>query len=368
MKTAKWTAAGAAGTAGVPRAGRLLAVVVACLLCAPSWAAQSPADATFQNLYQQEWSWRTGQSGVSTSGESQPNSGRLDDVGAASQQQRLVYWKQILKQLDAIDATQLSEGNKVNAAIYREQIGNFVADQHFNNWQMPFNSDSAFWSDVGYELGGGSLHTVDDYHRYLDKLDQIPAYFDQQIANMKLGLKRGFSVPRAVLNGRDVSIASVAELKDPTESTFYKPFKQLPASISADDAQALQGEAMQRIRDHVIPAYTTLLTFFRSEYMPRARSTLAAEAMPNGKAYYRQQIHEYTTLDLSPDAIHQIGLEHLKLTHRHRVITATYALGIPVYLLLWAASILFLVANTMLVQQIVASVKPAHSFLHFATT
>jgi uncharacterized protein (DUF885 family) len=128
-------------------------------------------------------------------------------------------------------------------------------------------------------------------------------------------------VPRAVLNGRDVSIAAVAELKDPTESTFYKPFKQLPASISADDAQALQGEAVQRIRDDVIPAYAKLLTFFRNEYVPQARTTLAAEAMPDGKAYYHQQIHEYTTLDLSPDAIHQIGLDQVAKIHAQMLDT-----------------------------------------------
>jgi uncharacterized protein (DUF885 family) len=302
-------------------AKKILVATIAGLLTLPACAAPSTANTSFQNLYQQEWSWRTGQSGVSTSGESQPNDGRLDDVDAASQQQRLDYWQYVLKQLDGIDASQLSPANRINAEVYREQIGNFVADQHFANWQMPFNSDSAFWSDVGYELGGGNLRTVDDYHKYLDKLDQIPAYFDQQIANMRLGLKRGFSVPRAVLNGRDVSIAAVADLKDPTDSTFYKPFTHLPDSINADDAQALQGEAVQRIRDDVIPAYAKLLTFFRNEYVPQARTTLAAEAMPDGKAYYRQQIHEYTTLDLSPDAIHQIGLEQVAKIHAQMLDT-----------------------------------------------
>src|SRR6185312_12068687 len=145
----------------------------------------------------------------------------------------------------------------------------------------------------------------------LDRMGQIPAYFDQQIANMKLGLERGFSVPREVLKGRDVSIAAVAELKDPTDSSFYKPFKHLPAAIPADQAQALQGQALQRIRDEVIPAYAKLLKFFRDEYVPQARNTIAAEALPEGKAFYRQQIREYTTLDLGPEAIHEIGLKEV---------------------------------------------------------
>ncbi len=282
---------------------------------APAAGSSASADARFKTLYSTEWAWRTGKAGVSASGESQPNNGRLDDVDAASQQLRLDYWKHVRTQLDRIDVAQLSPANQVNYAVYREQIGNFIADQQFRNWQMPFNSDSAFWSDIGYELGGGKLRTSADYDKYLDRLGQIPAYFDQQIANMRAGLKRGFSVPREVLKGRDASIAAVADLKDPTLSSFYEPFKQLPASIPDDRAQALRGQAVQRIRDQVIPAYAKLLKFFHDEYVPQARATLAAEAMPDGKAFYRQQIHEYTTLDLSPDAIHKIGLDQVAKIH-----------------------------------------------------
>jgi uncharacterized protein (DUF885 family) len=277
--------------------------------------ATASADAHFRTIYTTEWAWRTGQAGISTSGESQPNEGRLDNVDATRQQQRLDYWQNMLRQLDGVDVARLSPANQVNYAIYREQIGNFIADQKFMYWQMPFNSDSAFWSDIGYELGGDRLRTVDDYHRYLDRLGQIPAYFDQQIANMRLGLQRGFSVPREVLKGRDASIAAVAELKDPTQSSFYEPFRQLPTSIPADQAQLLQGQALARIRDGVIPAYAKLLEFFRNDYVPQARTTLAAEALPDGKAFYRQQIREYTTLDLGPGAIHQIGLDQVAKIH-----------------------------------------------------
>ncbi|MDQ6646846.1 MAG: DUF885 family protein [Pseudomonadota bacterium] len=281
----------------------------------PVTAAPVSADQRFKEIYTTEWAWRMGQAGISASGESQPNNGRIDDVDAASQQRRLAYWQDVLKQLDAVNTGQLSSANQTHYAIYHEQIGNFVADQKFGNWQMPFNSDSAFWSDIDYALGGDNLRTADDYEKYLDRLGQIPAYFDQQIANMRLGLKRGFSVPRQVLKGRDASIAAVAELKDPTLSSFYAPFKKLPASMAPDQAQALQGKALQYIRDEVIPAYAKLLAFFRDEYMPQARTTLAAEALPDGKAFYRQQIHEYTTLDLDPDQIHQIGLEQVAKIH-----------------------------------------------------
>jgi uncharacterized protein (DUF885 family) len=299
----------------------LLGALLAAGLTLAPLAHAADADDRFRAIYTQEWAWRTGQGDISASGEPQPNNGRLDNVDAASQQQRLQRWQEVLAQLDALDVHALSSAEQVNYAVYRAQITNLLADQRFKTWQMPFNSDSAFWSDIGYELDGDHLRTPADYRRYLDRLGQIPAYFEQQIANMRLGLERGFSVPRAVLDGRDVSIAAVAELKDPTASSFYEPFKHMGAAFPPDQAQALQGEALRRVRDQVIPAYAKLLTFFRQEYLPRARATLAAEALPDGKAFYRQQIREYTTLDLDPDAIHRIGLEQVAQIHAQMLQT-----------------------------------------------
>ncbi|WP_233840234.1 DUF885 family protein [Dyella sp. 2HG41-7] len=295
-------------------ATRIACVAAGLLLTAPAFAQQN-ADARFKQIYEKEWAWRTGQAGVSASGESQPNNGRLDQVDAKRQQARLDYWQKVMSQLDAIDAKQLSPAEQVNYAVYREQIHNFIADQTFMQWQMPFNSDSAFWSELYDDLGGDGLRTETDYRRYVDRLGQVPAYFDQEIANMRAGLKRGFSVPRAVLSGRDVSIASVADAKDPTQTAFYAPLQHMPSSIPAVTAAAIQADARAKISGDVIPAYGKLLTFFRNEYVPQARSTLAAEALPDGKDYYRQQIREYTTLDLDADTIHTIGLTQVEKIH-----------------------------------------------------
>lgn len=265
-------------------------------------------DDKFRAIHEAEWAWRTGQSSIQASGEAQPSDGRLDNVDAASQAKRLAHWRKVMRQLDALDVDELSPAARVDYAIYREQIRNFIAAQKFEQWQMPFNSDSAFWSDFSWEFSHRRPGTAAEYRGMLDQLAQLPAWFGQEIDNMRAGLARGFSVPRAVLEGRDQSIADVAGITDPSQSDFYAPFAAMPASLPEDEAQALQGEALRRIRDEVIPAYARLLAFFREEYLPKARTTLAAEALPDGKAYYRQQIREYTTLDLDPDAVHKTGL------------------------------------------------------------
>jgi len=271
-------------------------------------AAESAADAAFRALYEKEWKWRQAGGGeASEDGDAPANATRLPDVGAAAQQARLKVWDQTLAELKKIDPKTLSADNQVNYAIYRDQVFNLAEEVRLRAYEMPFNSDSSFWSNLSF-MARREMKTAQDFRNYIARLDDVPRYFGQQTENMRAGLKRGFSVPRAVLDGREVSIATVAELKDPTESPLYAPFKKLPASIPAAEQAQLQAQARAAISGKVVPAFQQLRTFFVNEYVPQARTTLAAEAMPEGKAFYRQQIHEYTTLDLSPDEIHRIGL------------------------------------------------------------
>jgi len=270
-----------------------------------------PVDDRFQAIYSKEWQWRQEQTG-SADEDNDGSSDRHDlpSVDAASQKARLKVWEDVLKQLGAIDVAQLDAQNQVNYAVYRAQVENLAADVRLRSYEMPFNSDSSFWSNLGF-MTRRPMRTVADYEAYIGRLNDVPRYFDQNVMNMRAGLARGFSVPRAVLDGRDVSIASVADVKDPQQSNFYEPFKKMPAGISAADQARLREAGATAIRDSVVPAYAKLLTFFRNDYVPHARKTLGAEQMPDGKAFYRQQIREYTTLDLGPEEIHQIGLKEV---------------------------------------------------------
>ena len=290
----------------------LLLLALAVLPAAPAQAAAAAtADERFTAIHEGEWAWRRTQfpgledeNGTSTPGN------RLPSVDARTQAARLKKWDEVLRELDALPHDELSAPERINFAIYRAQVADLAADVRFGGYEMPFNADSSFWSNLGF-MTRRVPRTVEEAESYIGRLQDVPRYFDEQVVNMRAGLKRGFSVPRAVLAGRDVSIAAVAGLEDPRASEFFKPLANLPATIDAEDRERLQQAAEEAIRDRVIPAYRSLLAFFRDEYMKKARKTLAAEAMPNGKAYYRQQIREYTTLDLSAEEIHAIGLEEV---------------------------------------------------------
>ena len=291
---------------------RPLAALFCAGLALTTVAGAESADERFKALYTSEWNWRQQQFGGADDEDhaSDPSNNHLPAVDAKTQAKRLAYWNDVLKRLEAIPAGELSAENQVNLAVYRPQVHDLAAAQALRSYEMPFNSDSQFWSDLGF-MTRRPLDSAQAARNYIAKLDDVPRYFDEQTANMRAGLRRGFSVPRAVLVGRDVSIANYAEVKSPKASEFYAPLKELPATIPADEQAKLRADALRAIREHVIPAYGKLLVFFRNDYVPHARTTLAAEALPDGKAFYRQQIREYTTLDLDPEAIHEIGLKEV---------------------------------------------------------
>ena len=229
---------------------------------------------------------------------------RFPSVTPADNVARADYAKAMLAKLDAVDASGLSAARKIDAAVFRTLLQEEIGDARFREWEMPFDSDSDFWS---YLAARRQLDNADAYRRYISRMRDLPRYFDEQIANARAGLKRGFSVPAVTLAGRDASLAAYV-VDAPEKSPFWGAFADMPMRVPASEAVRLKEEARQAITDSVTPAFAKLLAFYRDEYLPQTRKTLAAEAMPDGKAYYLQQIRQYTTLDLGPEEIHRIGL------------------------------------------------------------
>ncbi len=289
----------------------LIGAGLAITLLGSTALAQSTADQRFEAIYTKEWAWRqqelrgeVGEDTVETS------ASRLPRVDAATQAARLAYWTDVKAQLDKVPVAELSTEAAVNYAIYQAQIEALINNQRFREYEKPLNADTAFWSNLAGRARR-PFRTEQEYRNYIAVLNETPRYFGEQVANMRAGLKRGFTPPRVTLEGRDSAIVAVAEAKTAEDTPYYAPFKTMPSSLSPQLQASLKAEGAAAIAKSVMPAYRDLLRFFRSEYLPGARKALSAESYPDGKAYYQSKIKEFTTLDLTADQIHQIGLQEV---------------------------------------------------------
>ena len=289
-------------------AGKLPAVALIAA-AAPASVSAANASKNFETIHKAEWAWRAAEFPNDEDPE-KPIPDRLPDVSAAAQARRLAYWRDVQVRLRAIDPADLDPDERIDLAVYVAQIDTLIASQVWRDWEKPLNSDSAFWSDLT-ALSRRTFHTEADYRRYIARLRQYPRYFADQIANMRAGLARGFTPPKVTLNGRDLSVASVAEADSPEATVYFKPFKTMPASFSPALAAALRAEGAATIAQAVIPAHRELLAFLRSQYIPGAREALDASSLPGGRDYYQSKILEFTTLDWPPERIHALGLSEM---------------------------------------------------------
>ncbi len=296
-------------------------LAVACLAGLWGCSRQQPAppresaDAKLREIYRSEWQWREEQLADGENSD-KPILDHLPRVDPASQQRRLEYWEEVLAKLDRISRAELSAPEQVNYDVYRPQIQVLIASQKFRDFEMPANSDTTFWTDVGY-TARRTFRTQQDYHNWIAQMRDIPRYFREQMDEMRAGLKRGFTPPKVTMEGRDASITAVTEAA-PEASLLYTPFIEMPGVAPADQA-SLRAEAIAVIRDVVKPAYDELLKFMRTEYVPGCRTTLAARDMPDGMNFYRAKIREFTTLDMDPEAIHSLGESEVARLHEAMV-------------------------------------------------
>lgn len=265
----------------------------------------------FKEIYEKEWAFRLKEFPVFASSVGvHEYADQLRDVSEEAQLRRYQYWKGIRAELDAVSCERLSREDCINYRIYVKQIDNRLADYETRAYLIPFNSDSGFYMSLAMLPQDTDFSNLDDYRNYLDRLHELPRLMDQYIGLMRTGLELGITQPRVIMDGRDGPIKTQL-VENVTESPFFSPFQSIPESVAGGERTELLATADQVVAKDVIPAYQRLYDFFHQEYIPGSRKTLGASELPGGERFYRSQIQRYVTLDMSPDEIHQIGLEQV---------------------------------------------------------
>ncbi|MFO1336922.1 MAG: DUF885 domain-containing protein [Burkholderiaceae bacterium] len=287
-----------------------LAATTASAQSSATAAATSPAAQALHALFSDEWErgLRDSPETASYQGDTRYDD-RWSDLSLAAIDARDAGDRAALQRLRGIDRAALSPADQLHRDTFEWQLQRAVERQRFREHLMPVTQQS------GPQRAAGiaevmPFDTVADHRRYLARMAALPALVDQSIALMQEGLKAGLVPPRVLLARVPAQVAAQI-VGDPQASAFYRPFRRFPDGIGAADRAALQAQAQATIRDRIVPAYRRLAVFLDEQYLPRARASVAATALPDGPAYYDFLVRYQTTTGLGADAIHEIGLKEV---------------------------------------------------------
>ena len=235
----------------------------------------------------------------------------LSDEGREATRQLAVRTR---ASLEAIPRAELRGEDVFTGAVLDEQTRTTLDGLPYDDHLMPLdslNSIAVQMPVLGSGVGMQPFRTVRDYDNFLARIRAFSSWADLAIARSREGMSKGFTQPRPVVL-RLLPQLEAQVVARPEDSTFWGPVERMPASFSKADRDRLTRAYREAIAGTVIPTYRRLLDFVKGTYAPAARTTIAAEALPDGPARYAARVRRQTTTALDPHAIHLLGLSEVQ--------------------------------------------------------
>lgn len=297
---------------------KLVLTLLLTIFCAPgSWAQELSAEdldrrrKALNDLLNEQWehTLRTSPEFASILGDRRYNT-EVSDVSERAVRSELAATKRFLTRFEAIDPRAFSDQERLNRDLMIRDLRTSIEAARFNNWQMPVNQMG------GIHLGAAQLPsalpfaTTKDYEDYVTRLGKFPKIIDDTIANMRKGMTARLMPPKFLLGKVAEQAQGIADAKGEA-SPFAVPLTKFSDSISEADRPRIRTAVLAAIEKHVIPSYQRFATFVRDEYAPKGRTEVGVWSLPGGAERYAFQVRNMTTTDMSPDAIHALGLREV---------------------------------------------------------
>jgi len=222
-----------------------------------------------------------------------------------------------LARLLEIDREQLDYQDQLSYDLFKINREQSLEGRQFPSHLLPVNqfySTTNFFVQLGSGSGAHPFKTVKDYDDFLSRADQFAINIDQIITNMQEGMRQGVTQPR-ILMEKLVPQIDTHIVDDVRESNFYKPVRNMPQDFGDDERARLTAAYEDKIKNTIIPAYQRISNFLGDEYIASARETVGLYAQPKGAEWYAYMVRLRTTTDMSPEEIHQIGLDEVARIH-----------------------------------------------------
>lgn len=237
----------------------------------------------------------------------------LPEISQLNRDKKAAFYKKYQQRLTLIDQSQLTGQALLNFEVLSRDLALKLEGMQYKDYLLPINQMSgAHNTFAGFGSGQSAqpFNTVADYEKFIKRAEGFVKWLASVEQSMAQGVKQGVVLPmplaKKLLPQFKAHVVTNAE-----DSLFYSPIKAMPDSFSADEKQQLKAQYITLILDKLVPAYQRMSDFLANNYIPHARDSVGYADLPNGKAWYEYQIKKNTTLSLSADEIHEIGLSEV---------------------------------------------------------
>ena len=281
--------------------------LLACATAAPADPAPTTAD-RLHALLDEHWAHQTKeQVFFRTDPDAFRPNGKLPEFTAEARARRQAINENMLERLAELDEDQLSGQDRLSHRLFRYERESERDSYNYYDHRFPLNSLFGYHTYFVNAPANMAFDDLEDYEKFLVSLADFPRYNAENIALLQEGIDTGYTHYCGSIADVGMSISDII-VDDVRSSPLFAPFATLPSTIGPGQQAKLRQRATTLLSDEVMPAYRDLYAFFTDKYLPACRTTVGITTLPGGDEYYAYLIRYFTTTDMSPEEIHQLGL------------------------------------------------------------
>src|SRR6267378_279148 len=238
----------------------------------------------------------------------------LEDASEDAFHRRIAQSRKYLDQLRSIKKPS-SKPDLLNYELFERELEDNLESGKFRPYLTPMTQQSGLQIDIPELVTYHPFRSLSDFENFSSRLRGFPQLVDQVIQSMRTGIQARIVLARVTAE-KIIPQLEANVVQDPKKLDLYKSVESIPPETNPIDTLRIRNDIEEAIRHSVVPAFGKLLTFFEEEYLPACRSDVGIWSLPDGKERYAYTVRHYTTTNLSPGEIHDLGLKELSRIHR----------------------------------------------------
>ena len=235
----------------------------------------------------------------------------LPNVSIEAQKDNEALIESFIQRHLALSKEQMDENIKLSYELLGFELNQRKRLFPYDTMRIPFTNDSGFFNEMSYISRRTKFEVIDDYDAYASRLPKLPKYFEEHKKNMRRGINTQFTASVEIMPGI-IKVIDQLSKGDPKEHPFYIPFKNYPHNFNHEEKNRLDILGETTVINSVLPAYKDLKEFIETEYLPKTRLNIGIGTNNNNREYYKALIKNFTTLEITPDEVHNIGVHEVQ--------------------------------------------------------